>query len=183
MRSVTKLLCIVRASTPTQRSTVGSNIRMQRWRLQGTDPRSICPLYVLYRNRKLFPILVTNAMWRLWRSQTTCTSKSIWKNGDLMTNYSSSLTSPSRFPDLTTFHFFFWGVREWMLFTFQPWPPFCQNLMMGNELLDLRQPRLQMSGMNPSKETVCAGPLVASSLNTRKLSQKVYHEFYGDKFH
>jgi len=83
-----------------------------------------------------------------------------------------------------TISFLLLGVREWILFTFQPCPPFCQNLMMGNELLelDLRPPCLPMSGMNPGKDTACAGPLAASSLNSRKLSQKVYHAFYGDKF-
>jgi len=79
MRSVTKLLCIVRASTATQRYTVGSNIGMQRWKVQGTDPRSTS--FVLYRNRKLFRTLVPNTMWRVRRSQTRCTSNRPGKMG------------------------------------------------------------------------------------------------------
>lgn len=52
-----------------------------------------------------------------------------------------------------TISFLLLEVREWILFTFQPCPPFCQNLMMGNELLelDLRPPCLQMGEWTQAK--------------------------------
>jgi hypothetical protein len=78
---------------------------MQRWKVQGTDPRSMC--FCTISKQKIIPDFsaehnVTGAAW-----PDKMLFKPTWKNGDLMANYSSSLTSPPRFPDLTPFHFFF----------------------------------------------------------------------------
>jgi hypothetical protein len=82
---------------------VGSNIRMQQSRVQGTGPRSMSFV------QKIIPDFSVEHSVTAAAYPDKMHVKSTWKNGDQMTNYSSSLTSPPRFPDLTPFHFFFWG--------------------------------------------------------------------------
>jgi hypothetical protein len=183
MRSVTKLLCTVRASTATQRQTVDEQHRHAA--MEGARNRPAFYVLLYYIEAENYSGL---------QCRTQCDGCGVARQDALQTDLekrgpNGKLFQQSHFttslPWPYTISFLLLGAREWLLFTFQPCPPFCQNLMIGNDLLklDLWPPCLQMSGMNPSKDTACAGPLAAaSSLNSRKLSQKAYHAFNWDNF-